>query len=86
MLNTIKQMMGINNNEFDSIINAYIDSAVLDLESVGIVVDQDNALIQTAIITYDKSHLDLDDAELFSSSYFLQKDALKHMIQYTESE
>jgi len=84
MLETIKKMMGINNEDFDSIINAYIESAVLDLESVGIVVNQDNALIQTAIITYVKSHLDLDDAELFASSYFLQKDALKHMREYTE--
>ena len=82
ILENIKKMMGINNSDFDDIINSYIESAVLDLESVGIAVSKDDALIQTAIITYVKSHLDIDDAELFANSYFLQKDALKHTTEY----
>lgn len=82
ILENIKKMMGINNSDFDDIINSYIESAVLDLESVGIAVSKYDALIQTAIITYVKSHLDIDDAELFANSYFLQKDALKHTTEY----
>lgn len=87
MLNEIKKIQGINHNEFDTMINSWIDSAKLDLKSIGIVdtlVDNPNALIQTAIITYVLSFLDVSNAELYANSYMYQKDALRHTTEYIE--
>lgn len=81
MLNEIKKIQGINHTEFDTMINSWIDSAKLDLKSIGIVdtlVDNPNALVQTAIITYVLSFLDVDNSELYANSYLLQKDVLRH--------
>lgn len=85
MLNEIKKIQGINHNEFDTMINSWIDSAKLDLKSIGIVdtlVDNPNALIQTAIITYVLSFLDVVNAEMYANSYALQKDVLRHTSEY----
>ena len=87
MLEEIKKIQGINHNEFDTMINSWIDSAKLDLKSIGIVdtlVDNPNALIQTAIITYVLSFLDVSNAELYANSYMYQKDALRHTTEYME--
>ena len=62
MLEEIKKIQGINHDEFDSMINTWIESAKLDLKSIGIVntlVDNPNSLIKTAIITYVLSFLDV---------------------------
>ena len=85
MLDEIKKIQGINHTEFDSMINTWIDSAKLDLKSIGIVdtlVDNPNSLIQTAIITYVLSFIDVSNAELYSNSYALQKDVLRHTSEY----
>lgn len=87
MLNEIKKIQGINHNEFDTMINSWIDSAKLDLKSIGIVdtlVNNPNALIQTAIITYVLSFLDVTNSELYANSYLLQKDVLRHTREYIE--
>lgn len=87
MLNEIKKIQGINHNDFDTMINSWIDSAKLDLKSIGIVdtlIDNPNALIQTAIITYVLSFLDVTNAELYANSYMYQKDALRHTSEYIE--
>lgn len=85
MLEDIKKMQGINNTDFDVIIKNYIDSAKLDLEMVGIdkskIVESDK-LIYSAIISYVKSFIDIDNSELFSSAYALQKDTLRHITYY----
>ena len=81
MLEEIKKIQGINHTDFDTMINNWIDSAKLDLKSIGIVdtlVDNPNALVQTAIITYVLSFLDVDNSELYGNSYLLQKDVLRH--------
>lgn len=81
MLEEIKKIQGINHTDFDSMINSWIDSAKLDLKSIGIVdtlVDNPNALVQTAIITYVLSFLDVVNSELYANSYQLQKDVLRH--------
>ena len=87
MLNEIKKIQGINHNDFDTMINSWIDSAKLDLKSIGIVdtlIDNPNALIQSAIITYVLSFLDVTNAEMYANSYMYQKDALRHTSEYIE--
>ena len=66
-------------------INIWINSAKLDLKSIGIVdtlVDTPDDLVTTAIITYVLSQLDVVNAELYSNSYNLQKDVLRHLGEY----
>lgn len=85
MLEKIKKIQGINHNEFDTTINTWIESAKLDLKSVGIVnslVDNPNDLIKTAIITYVLSFLDVTNSKLYLDSYLLQKDELRHTQEY----
>ena len=85
MLNEIKKIQGINHNEFDSMINTWIESATLDLKSIGIVntlVDNPDSLIQTAIITYVLSFIDVVNSEMYAKSYSMQKDVLRHLGEY----
>ena len=85
MLEEIKKIQGINHNEFDTIIENWINSAKLDLKSVGIVnalINEPNSLIQSAIITYVLSFLDVVNSEMYSESYALQKDTLRHLTEY----
>lgn len=86
MLEEIKKIQGINHNEFDSMIQIWINAAKLDLKSIGIVdtlVDSHDDLVQTAIITYVLSFIDVANSELYSKSYSLQKDVLRHLKEYT---
>lgn len=83
MLEEIKKMQGINHNEFDLSINEWIDSAKLDLKSIGIVgTDIPDSLVRTAIITYVLSFLDVVNSEMYAKSYALQKDMLRHTGEY----
>lgn len=85
MLDEIKKIQGINHNEFDTMIQTWINAAKLDLQSIGIVdtlIATPNDLIKTAIITYVLSQLDVVNAELYSNSYSLQKDCLRHYQEY----
>ena len=89
MLDEIKKIQGINHTDFDNMINTWINSAKLDLKGVGIVdtlidAQTPDALIQTAIITYVLSFLDVSNAELYAQSYSLQKDVLRHSKEYME--
>ena len=89
MLEEIKKIQGINHNEFDDMINTWIKSAKLDLKSVGIVntlVDNPDSLVQTAIITYVLSFIDVPNSEMYAKSYSLQKDVLRHLKEYTWGE
>ena len=85
MLEDIKKIQGINHNEFDAMIQIWINAAKLDLKSIGIVdtlVDTPDDLVKTAIITYALSQLDVVHAELYSNSYYYQKDVLRHLGGY----
>lgn len=85
MLNEIKKIQGINHTDFDDMINTWIEAAKLDLKSIGIVdtlVDNPNSLVQTAIITYVLSFLDVVNADLYANSYAIQKDVLRHTTEY----
>lgn len=87
MLEEIKKIQGINHNDFDTMINTWIEAAELDLKSIGIVntlVNNPNSLVKNAIITYVLSFLDVANADLYSSSYALQKDVLRHTTEYIE--
>lgn len=88
MLEEIKKIQGINHNEFDSMINTWIEAGKLDLKGIGIVntlVDSPNSLIQTAIITYVLSFIDVVNSEMYAESYRLQKDVLRHTTEYIVS-
>ena len=85
MLEKIKKIQGITHNEFDTTIQMWIDAAKLDLKSVGIVntlVNNPDSLVETAIITYVLSFLDVVNSELYANSYVYQKDALRHTKEY----
>jgi len=85
MLKEIKKMQGICHNEFDSIIQSYIESCEADLKAIGIAekkIEDDDALIHTAILTYVLSFLDVNNSEMYSNSYNLQKDVLRHLGEY----
>jgi len=89
MLEKLKMIEGINHNDFDDVINLWLDAAKLDLKSIGIVsalVDNPDNLIETAIMTYVLSFLDVDNADMYSKSYSLQKDVLRHLTEYIEEQ
>ena len=89
MLEEIKKIQGINHTEFDSMITIWINSAKLDLKSIGIVnalIDNNpDDLIKTAIITYVLSFIDVPNSEMYAQSYRLQKDKLRHISAYIDS-
>ena len=87
MLDEIKKIQGINHTDFDTMINTWIEAAKLDLKGIGIVdtlVDSPNSLVKTAIITYVLSLLDVQNSEMYTKSYSLQKDVLRHTTEYIE--
>lgn len=87
MLEEIKKIQGINHDEFDDMINIWIEAAQLDLKGIGIVntlIDNPNSLIKNAIITYVLSFLDVSNSEMYDKSYQLQKDILRHTSEYIE--
>lgn len=87
MLEEIKKIQGINHTDFDDMINLWLEAGRLDLKGIGIVdtlVNNPDCLIKTAIITYVLSHLDVVNAELYTNSYALQKDVLRHTNEYYE--
>lgn len=89
MLDKIKKIQGISHNEFDDMITTWIESAKLDLISIGIVntlVNNPDSLVETAIITYVLSFIDVVNSELYANSYALQKDTLRHITSYISSE
>lgn len=85
MLEEIKKIQGIGHNDFDKIIQSYIESCRLDLKAIGIAekkVNTDDNLVRTAILTYVLSFLDVNNSEMYLNSYNLQKDVLRHLSEY----
>ena len=85
LLTKLKKIQGITHDDFDDTINMWIDAAKLDLKSIGIVntfVDNPDSLIQTAIITYVLSFIDVVNSEMYAKSYSMQKDVLRHLGEY----
>ena len=89
ILAKVKKIQGISHNEFDDTISGWIAAAKLDLISIGIVntlVNTPDSLVETAIITYVLSFIDVVNSELYANSYTLQKDTLRHITSYISSE
>lgn len=89
ILQKVKKIQGITHDEFDETISTWISAAKLDLKSIGIVnalVDNPDSLIESAIIAYVLSFLDVVNSELYSNSYALQKDTLRHISSYITAE
>ena len=88
MLEKLKLIQGITNDDFDETIEMWIDAAKLDLKSVGIVdalVESPDSLIEAAIINFVLSSLDVQNSEMYGNSYMYQKDALRHTKEYIEA-
>ena len=90
ILEKVKKIQGISHTEFDDTISGWIAAAKLDLISVGIVntlvnTNNPDSLIETAIITYVLSFLDVVNSDLYANSYMLQKDTLRHIQSYTKA-
>lgn len=87
MLNDIKKALGINNTQFDNIINTFIQGAKNDLIEAGIVqskVVETDALIYSAIMSFVLAMFDTYEyRELSANAYALQKDQLRHYQSYT---
>lgn len=87
MLEDLKKVLGFNNDEFDDLITNYIETAKMDLEMAGIskskIIEEDK-LIYSAIITFVKSKFDIENSEMFTDSYLLQKEHLRHYSDYIE--
>ena len=85
----IKKILGICNNEFDTIITNYVQAGKLDLQEAGIIqekiVDTDT-LIYSALVSFVLSMIDTYEyRELNASAYALQKDQLRHYKDYTQA-
>lgn len=87
MRTKIKKILGLNNYEFDDLIDSYINAAKKDLELVGIkkekITDED-PIIFSAIVCYVKSQYDPENSQLYMDSYNLQKDSLRRYREYIE--
>lgn len=88
MLDEVKKIQGINHDEFDTMINTWIEASKQDLINIGVkqtlVNDASDSLIQTAIIQFVLSQLDVTNSELYSNSYALLKDTLRRVEAYKE--
>lgn len=88
ILQKLKKIQGISHNEFDSTIQMWIDAGKQDLKRIGIVsalVDNPDSLVETAIITYALSQLDVANKEMYENSYSYQLDTLRHIKEYIEA-
>lgn len=87
ILQKLKKIQGITHNEFDNTIQMWIDAGKQDLKRIGIVsalVDNPDSLVETAIITYVLSQLDVTNSEMYENSYSYQLDTLRHIKEYIE--
>lgn len=85
MLEEIKKIQGISHNDFDSIIQNFIETCILDLKNIGIAKEKVNIndpLIRSAVFAYVLSFLDVNNSEMYSNSYNIQKDVLRHLGEY----
>ena len=86
MLNDIKLILGITSTAFDTILQTYINGAKSDLQMIGIApskVVETDSLIYSAIVSYVLSMVDTYEyRELSAQSYALQKDQLRHYVEY----
>lgn len=89
MLEKIKAIQGINHNDFDDTITMWINAGKQELINIGIdsvKVNSDNDdLINSTIICFVLSQLDVVNSEMYANSYALMKDTLRHIEGYMEN-
>lgn len=80
--------MRIKTDRFDEELELLVQSAILDLQSVGVVIlDIEDELIQTAIILYSKLHFGSpDNYDQLKVAYDELKAQLKTSARYTNFE
>ena len=87
MLDEIKKIQGINHTDFDATITMWINAGKQELINIGInqtLVNSDNDnLIKSTVICFVLSQLDVVNSEMYSNSYALMKDTLRHIGAYT---
>jgi hypothetical protein len=87
MLEDLKIILGLNNEDYDQYIQVLIDSCKEDLKSVGIassIVDNPTNLIQVAIMTYVKAEFDDVNKAGLQEAYNIQKDNLRRKAIYRD--
>lgn len=86
LLDELKKVLGYYNTNFDGIIEKFIGAGKKDLVMAGIHesrVDESDPLIFSALYSYVLSMIDTYEfRELSASAYALQKDELRHHIEY----
>ena len=85
MLDAVKKVRGITNDDFDSIITNYILAGIADLVAVGIPAEKallTDPLVYSAVMSFVLSLLDTENAELYANAYALQKDAVRRYEAY----
>lgn len=83
MLEKVKLALRVKTNAFDIEIKHLIISALLDLEIAGIVVNEQDELIATAIITYCRYHFgEPENPTKLKQSYDEQKAQLQMATGY----
>ena len=88
MLDKIKAIQGINHNDFNDTITMWISAGKQELINIGIDSVKVNSgtddLINSTIICFVLSQLDVVNSEMYSNSYALMKDTLRHIEGYME--
>ena len=86
MLNDIKKVLGLNNTQFDTLLQNFINAGKRDLIESGIVeskVVETDPLIYSALISFVLAMMDTYEyRELSANAYALQKDQLRHYQDY----
>ena len=79
MLDNVKKALRITHSKFDDEIITMIEACKIDLKLAGVnKIDEDDALIQRAIIVYCKANFGFDngDADRLQKSYDMLKQSL----------
>ena len=87
LLNKVKVALRVTNVAFDDEIQDIIASCILDLSTTGVKkLDEADALIIRAVVTYAKAHFGLDnkDADRYLKSYEMIKTHLSLSNDYIE--
>lgn len=63
MLALVKKSLRVSSAAFDEEVNNLIKSAILEMQRVGIVYDENNEMIQQAVIQFCKSRFGYDNKE-----------------------
>lgn len=89
MLEQIKKIQGINHTDFDSTIAMWINAGEQELINIGIkkqlVIGETDSLINSTVICFVLSQLDVVNSEMYANSYALMKDTLRHVLEYMEN-